>query len=313
MVELATTTGTVGQQIRALIARETHLRNFNRYQLAAEDFYRARSMAEQSGDTDEVRLIAMTAFAHMLIFLGRFSEGNAILVEAEALAADAGLEGREADALVLRAWLESHAGRYGEQVRLAERVVEIFRRLGDTSRLANALRVLGDGLSHSADLPRALEVFEESRALYARRGEDHLVGQLDSQTSYVVYHLGDVARARELASSALAMGRRYADQWAIAMCTTILGHFALATGDVPAAREHLAEGAQAFERIGNPLYLTWNLEGRAVLASVDGDMDRAARLLTDAGEGRARLESKLPPIDESMLSRARDAVRRHTP
>ena len=85
-----------------------------------------------------------------------------------------------------------------------------------------------------------------------------------------------------MASSALAMGRRYADQWAIAMCTTILGHFALATGDIPAAREHLAEGAEAFERIGNPLYLTWNLEGRAVLASVD-------RLLKEAGSDKSKL------------------------
>ena len=93
-----------------------------------------------------------------------------------------------------------------------------------------------------------MAAFEESRALYARRGEDHLVGQLDSQMSYVHFRREDLPMAIQLAEDGLGMGRRYADQWAIAMCTTLLGHFRLAFGDAydrprrPAFRPGVASG-----------------------------------------------------------------------
>lgn len=303
--ELAECEGTASQRIRTLIARGTHHRNHNRYQLAAEDFDRARTMAEESGDTDDVRLEAMTHYAHMLLFLARFAEAGPILHQAQDLGIQADLELRQADAMVLSAWLDSHGGRFAEQVRTAERGVEIFRRLGDNGRLANALRVLGDGLSYLPDLPRALEAFEASRALYAKRGEDHLAGQLDSQTAYVLFHLGDRARAIEMISRALAMGRRYGDQWAIAMCTTLLGQFQLAAGEIEAARENLTEGAAAFAVIGNPLYLPWNLEGRAILAALEDDRETSRQLLARADELRARLPAHTPPLIPELLERAR--------
>ncbi|WP_425307962.1 hypothetical protein [Ammonicoccus fulvus] len=126
----------------------------------------------------------------------------------------------------MRGWEESHAGRFTEGAAVGERAVEIFRRLGDTTKLAEALRTLGDCLSYSPDTrARGRDLFEESQRLYAQRGEDSIAGQVESQSAYVHWHLGDRDRARILVGRGLEHGRRFGDLWAIAMCTTLLGHF----------------------------------------------------------------------------------------
>ena len=149
-------------------------------------------------------------------------------------------------------------------------------------------------------------------ARFAARGEESLAGQVESQLAYVYWNLGDRAHARDLIGRGLDHGRRFGDLWAIAMCTTLLGHFELVDGDVEYARALLNEGADAFAKIGNPLYVRWNHEGLAALAVLDGDPDRARAHLETADRIRDELPSRIGPIDAELLRRTRRKVRGST-
>jgi hypothetical protein len=58
---------------------------------------------------------------------------------------------------------------------------------------------------------------------------------------------------------------------------TQLGHAELAAGRIEAARILFTEGAEVFQAIGNPLYLTWCLEGLAGIAVADQRWELAAQ------------------------------------
>lgn len=304
--------GTPAQQVRALVARGLHRRNLNAYAAAASDYERASAIATSQGDGRGL-LEAVQALAYVRFFLGEMERARVLSEQAAALARELDDPVAGAHAQLMLAWGDSHAGAFERQVARADAAAKVMRAAGHTGLLAEALRILADGLSYLPDHGRAVAAFEESRALYAARGEDRIVGQVDSQLSYVVFQLGDLDRARALTESALATGRKYADGWAVAMCATILGHLALAGGDVDAARDFLAEGADAFEAVGNPLYVAWSLEGRAALAAHDGEWGEVDRLLAQRDQVKTDLTSQLPPFDVDALAAvmaARDAAAR---
>lgn len=293
--------GAPAQLVTALVARGMHLRGLNEYSAASDDYERAFDIATHHGDARGL-LESVQALTYVRFYTGDMDSARLLAEKGRdlALALDDSVAG--AQALLMLAWGDSHAGRFEQQVSRAEQAIAAIRESGHSGMLAEALRVLGDGLSYLPDLEGAVSAFEESRALYTARGEEHVAGQIDSQLAYVRYQLGALDQAEQLLESALATGRQHADRWAEAMCTTLLGHVALAQGNIALARGYLAEGQEHFEAIGNPLYVAWSFEGRAVLAAHDEDWAEVDELLKERERIRTELGSQLPPFDTARFT-----------
>ncbi|MDO5682921.1 MAG: helix-turn-helix domain-containing protein [Propionibacteriaceae bacterium] len=314
-VELADATGDQLLAARAIIARGWQHRNNNEYAVAAADFTVAldRVAAYGSGASDpaadRVRLTALHGLTYVTLFLGDFAQGRRINDEAGELAERLADEHARAQHLMMRAWLDSHAGRFRQAADVGAQAVDVFRRLGDRVKLAEALRTHGDCLSYMPDtLIRARDMLEESRLIYLERGEESIAGQVEAQSAYCYWQLGERAEARRRINGGLEHGRRFGDLWAVAMCTTLLGHFELVDGDREVARVLLHEGADAFTVIGNPLYVRWSHEGLAALAMADGDLATARDQLVIADRLRDELPSRTGPIDAGLMARTRSAL-----
>jgi hypothetical protein len=78
------------------------------------------------------------------------------------------------------------------------------------------------------------------------------------------------------------------------MTTSQLGHVELASHRIELARGLFARSASVFQAIGNPICLSWCVEGIAALAAADGRFDLAAQLCAAREAILARLSSTLP-------------------
>jgi hypothetical protein len=209
----------------------------------------------------------------------------------------AGTDRELANALLLLAWQAMHAGKDERTDELATAGVELFRTLQDTGKTAEGLRILGTNAQLNDRFDQATAFLEECHALFRERGDDRTADQLLGHLSHVAHRTGDLTKARELGEASLATARRFDDLWSTAMATTGLGHVELADGRVEHARALFLESADLFENIGNPLYLSWCLEGLAGIAVTDGRHRLASQLCAARDGVLARTAAKLPPMD----------------
>jgi non-specific serine/threonine protein kinase len=165
------------------------------------------------------------------------------------------------------------------QRRLGEQGVEFGRQHGDDRLLAESLKTLCTFYHFAGEpdkgLPFGWESVEHARQL----GDDVLLAR--SLMGYLFsYFIIGPARAGQLYAEAIACTERSGDLYTNYYLHNNAGYHALETGDIPAARAHLEQAAQAAQAIGMsrwqvPVNLGWVLRQ-------EGDLD-GARSLFEAG------------------------------
>lgn len=76
-------------------------------------------------------------------------------------------------------------------------------------------------------------------------------------------------------------------------------------GEVETARGLHTEGLEVARGTGDPRAVALALEGLAGVASLDGDAERAERLLGEAAAMRAGVGAPLPPAERTDIDRIR--------
>ncbi len=295
----------------ALAARGLLERNRGRYDHARLAYEEALSLARAARDrAEEAR--ALAGLGSLASFTGDLQGATELLEQGLVVFRELGDARGMANVLsdlLLRA---QAAGDLDRAVALGEEALELYRALGDTGGMAAALFGLGILRCFQGDPAGAEPLLEESLALHLARGN-----QLDALEplgglAWVELNRGEYPRARALLEEGLATARRVDDAWALAMTVTLLGLAELADGNWRRARDLLEEGAELFQRIRNPLYLSWPLEGLAGVAVKAGRPDLAARLCGARDALQQQLGSSAPPAHpagyELTLTRARAAL-----
>ena len=200
-------------------------------------------------------------------------------------------------------------GQLDRVVELGEEALKLCRELGDTGGQAMALFGLGTSKGLQGDFESAAPHLEESLALHLARGNELRAAQTLAGMAFVEVNRGDCHRARALLEDALAIDLRHDDAWQQAMDLTLLGVVELADGRWQRARELLLEGARLFRDIGNPLFLSWSLEGLAGVASEAGHPDLVARLCGAREAHQRRVGSSLGPVYAAGYERTLAAAR----
>lgn len=118
---------------------------------------------------------------------------------------------------------------------------------------------------------------------------------------------GDDATALAVFAESLPLLRASGDRYDLARALVDAGHASLRLGDRQAARELLGEGARLWSDIGLEAGLADALVGLAEVCAVDGQAERAARLL-GAAAGLS-VAGTVPPSATPAAERVSAAVR----
>jgi hypothetical protein len=119
---------------------------------------------------------------------------------------------------------------------------------------------------------------------------------------------GDIQQACELVVESLSGARRFNDRWAAGMALNMLGHIELAEQRVDDAEAMLVESSALLLAIGNPMYLSWCLEGMAGVQVSRGDYRQAAVLCAGRDAHLRRLESGLPALHPAGYQKTLAAI-----
>ena len=132
---------------------------------------------------------------------------------------------------------------------LGEHAVEFARQQRDDQLLSDALMIRASTYLYAGEPQRGFLLAEESVQRARRLGDDALLGA--SLMVYLLFadRLGP-ARSQQLFAEAIACTERSGDRFAACLLHNNAGSHALRVGDIPAARAHLEQAAQAWHEIG---------------------------------------------------------------
>jgi predicted ATPase/transcriptional regulator with XRE-family HTH domain len=267
----------------------------------------AQELKDQLGIAD-----AYIGLGYARMFAGDVARGSAFFDQSLAIFRAVGNVRGLAEALVAIAGAMAHTGAIARSEALANEALALFRALGDTGETANALWILGVATQFQEQFERAEVLHQENLALRRERGDEHGTIQPLSALAQMALQRRQLELARTLLEETLELLNRYDDHWSRAMSLTLLGHVELAAGDQTRAAALFAECAPLFEAIGNPLYLSWCLEGFAGVAAARGMWALTARLSGARDALKECLGLGVPPADPAgyaqSLAASRDAL-----
>jgi len=207
---------------------------------------------------------------------GLRTDARARALEALALSRQAGDPSGIADALLLLGHLATREGFPNEERRaLAEEALTHARQAGDERLVADALK--DRALALAPDQGTA--ELEQAVAALGRIGATRTLAMLYNTSAYNAIKAGSYDRARLFLERAESLARELADESLLSSLYGNAGLAALFSGDLAAAR-----GAfEAQLRLCGELVVPWlaseGLAGLSAIATRDGDLERAARLL----------------------------------
>jgi tetratricopeptide (TPR) repeat protein len=161
-------------------------------------------------------------------------------------------------------------------------------------------------------MDRARTLFEEGYRIRAEMGDLSRMALSLANTGWASFELGDMARAREDTSRALAFAREVGDRRHMYTAVDALGWIALAEVRIDAARDLFTEALALAQQIANPAATRVILYGLAAVAGASGDGRLAARLGAAAKPEITGGSHLVDPLMRAMIDRYRAAARADT-
>jgi predicted ATPase/DNA-binding NarL/FixJ family response regulator len=173
-------------------------------------------------------------------------------------------------------------GNYGDAVELYEQSHALFRQFGDVWFAAQSLSNLGLVFHEQRDRARAQAMFEE--ALNARRALGDRTGLARSLNDLgdLAYAGNDLDAAQAAYAEELTIVRDLGDRSGIADALVALGRVARSRGDLHTAGSLLGESLAIRRDLGHRLAMPIVIDDLAALAAAQGDAERALRLAAAA-------------------------------
>ncbi|HEY2593935.1 MAG TPA: LuxR C-terminal-related transcriptional regulator [Chloroflexota bacterium] len=198
---------------------------------------------------------------------------------------------------------------YDQATRLMHQAMRAFERLDDQRGLGWCLHFLGHVARARSELPQAEDLLEGSIAAFRGVGDEISVILPLAALGFTVCLLGDPSRATELCEEAVHLARETGASGRLALALIYQGQVAsLLDRPTPAANAFL-EGLRVAREWDSAWGMAECLEGLAVVASGEGQPERAARLLGAAARLRQAIGAPVHPVDRADHERAVEASR----
>ena len=184
---------------------------------------------------------------------------------------------------------------------------------GDPFLLAHGLGTRGLIDLADGDVAAARVSLEQGLALVRTLRDRRSVALLAATTADVARCQRDYARAAELYSESLGLYHELGNRAEIPAILHNQGYVALGTHDYAAARDLFAESLRRQHAAGNTAGIAEGLGGLAVLATAQGQLERAARLFGAAAAIRASHPAPIWPAERWELDRHTAELRAQLP
>ena len=189
--------------------------------------------------------------------------------------------------------------------------LELWRQIGDTTRIAATIGNLGLVAENRQQWDRAAELFLESQALYEVAGDQRGIAISLGARAWLERQKGNDGEAVPLVERSVILFRELGDDRSLANSLANLGHSTLALGDAKRSVSYFTESLRLRESLGNMLDIAECLEAFAAVASIGGRPRRAAQLYGAAEALRESTGAKLlDPAVRDERERQVDDIRR---
>jgi predicted ATPase/DNA-binding NarL/FixJ family response regulator len=236
-----------------------------------------------------LRTEALNRRGDLLRELGERAAAERSHALARELARASGDRAGEAMALTGLGALANDVSDYAAQKEHCEASVAILRDLGDRRGLARAVHSLAWAEVGFGNLEGATTLFHEALGHAHASDENRWLARVLCSLGDLHVVQNDFATARTFLEDGLVAARAGHDRQEMAVVLASLGLVTLELGDVAAARSHVAEVVALLRETGRRRIAVFALEGGAVLADIDGQHERAIRLVATATAVRAEI------------------------
>jgi predicted ATPase/DNA-binding SARP family transcriptional activator len=220
--------------------------------------------------------------------------------------------GLVADALVLDAELLTQSERFEAAEAALEEALRLYLPLGRRKSSVFALRAFGKLRSAQGRFEEARAFFERALEVGAALGATAVTATALLALAEIDFARGELGRALERArESQEAIRRWFGRNLDFANVTGNLAAYALAAGDVESARGHAREALAAALDLDYRHCLITQIEHVAVIAGLQGDLERAARLLGFTDAARRRRGLGRGPTERAGYERLNAALAAH--
>jgi predicted ATPase/DNA-binding CsgD family transcriptional regulator len=212
---------------------------------------------------------------------GDMAKGMDLFVEAEQLASALGDEAIISLALVALSGALI-PGDLDRAAALAERCLEVEKRLPDRRWAACALAVMANVCSAGGDPSRASDLYDQAADLCRQAGDRFFLSRFLPGAGLAAWHLGDLDRARILMAEAIRLSRSVDDKAGMAIAIELLAWIGTSTGGAAWATRLLGGVQTLWESIPAMLYPQFVPQHDASLADArsalgDREFDRIYR------------------------------------
>ena len=284
---------------------------FNRFEIEHDNIRNALEWSLENGNTEAGLRLAGAAWRFWFV-RGHLAEGRRWL-ERLLTSTDAGSDAARAKALNAAGNLDAFGQvDYGSAGSLYEESLNLWRRVGDSGRIARVLNNLGHLAFNQGDYPKGRSLYEESLATCRGAADRWGVALALNNLGHVTHRQGDYLQARSWLEESLAIWRDLGDKQNVARALTNLGLTATAQGDTGLAFSLLKEGLDVRRELEDKWGIPESLEAVADLAIARHQPGLAARLLAAAEVLRESIGSPLQraerPGYEHTVAAARAAL-----
>ena len=185
----------------------------------------------------------------------------------------------------------------------------IHRANGDELGTAKALMGLGIVAITAGDLDEAQRFYEETLTLYRRLNASSGLGDVLNDLGNLAVHRGRPADARPFYEEALSVRRRRGDGQSVANTLSNLGPLLVTLGDFGGAASAISECLRVCLELGNKRDAVFGIKAAAELASAQGNVERAACLLSAEAALRESLGMPRMHFRECLYQEHLDALR----
>ena len=216
--------------------------------------------------------------------------------------------------LLVTGMLAVGQGDYDRAVVLYEESLALYRNMGHRKGTSGPMRELGAVAYHRGDYDEAVRLSEQALAISREFGSAFGSGLAVCTLTDALRAQGDLERARTLLEESLASLRRktYPLRVANALAITLsrLGSLECQMGRDARALELHKESLELARRFSFTFDAVICLVGMARVAAVQGQPERAARLLGVSAAMREEIGAPLSPIARSDHDHAEEAARK---
>ena len=192
---------------------------------------------------------------------------------------------------------------------LAEESLALSRKLGDGNGVAGALNALGLMALQRGDVERAAALFEEGLEVSRATQDPWAIARALNSLGQSAYVQASYERAALLFEEALALMRSVGSTSHIAITLLLLGHVRREQSAFDQATALYREALMLSLELADKLRVARGLEAMATVLWVEGQPERATRLLGAAARLRDELGAGLHPLERPTIDRTVEAVR----